>query len=108
MFEFDAVNQTTGNKLAYYIANAEDYQSLSSIWNVPISTFDMSSFQVNLDSSQTYGLAVFPMDSFGGGMLSLQAATDIYPGGHSFRLVPEPATLLLLCIGGLTLCRRKA
>ena len=70
----------------------------------------MSAFNASLSSVETYALTVSPLDSFVG-ELSLQAQLDNYAGGNTITFdepVPEPATILLMGFGALTLRRRKA
>jgi hypothetical protein len=85
VYEFDEFNNTAYNKIAYVFANAEDYSGFDK-FNVPVSSFDMSGFNAVLDPSKAYALAVTQMPSFTGGVLTIQGAQNIYPGGSSYML----------------------
>ena len=84
VYEFDEVNSIPGPKIAYTLEDASDYTyPLSS---VPVSSFDLSSFNATLKSTQTYAVAVTPGPSFSGDQLTVQSAIDIYSGGCSYEL----------------------
>lgn len=84
IYRFDTLSGNPAEKLAAVLANAEDYPF--AILSVPVSSFDFSSFNVSLNSAETYALAVTPTSTFAGGLLTLQSAGDIYPGGQAYSL----------------------
>jgi hypothetical protein len=100
VYRFDPGSGAPSLKLAAVSANAQDYMNFSST-AAPVSSFDFSSFNIALSPSETYALSVLPGADLTGGSLSLQAATDIYPGGEGYVLsvVPEPGTPVLLGLG---------
>lgn len=100
IYRFDALSGTPADKLAGVLANAQDYYQFDLVSNVPVSSFDFSSFNVSLNPAETYALAVTPTATFVG-LLTLQAAGDIYPGGtaYSLTVVPEPNTIALCGLG---------
>src|SRR5262249_8478174 len=111
LFQFDAATQTPVNKLGSILVDVSSYQF--DLVSVPRSSFDFSSSGISLSAGNTYALAVLPTATFTGGLMSLQAATDIYPGGSAYSvsfLVPEPssAMLALICsVASISLRRRK-
>lgn len=102
VYRFTSLSWSPSEKLAAVSANAADY--FFDILSVPVSSFDFSDFNIPLNPAEVYALAVTPTATFRGGHLTLQAATDIYPGGSAFiresaeypPLVPEPCTLSLM------------
>jgi len=81
IYEFDQASQSTTDRLALITGDAASYQySLSS---VPVSTFDLSGFNVTLVAGQTYMLTFRGTESSEGQFL-LQSATDIYGGGCAY------------------------
>lgn len=110
IYEFDPISASPTLKLGAVLANAQDYYNIDLV-NAPVSSFDFSSFDISLQSGKTYALAVTPTDTFTGGLLSLQAALDIYPGGTAYSLVvvPEPNMIALCSLGTvLALCVTRA
>jgi hypothetical protein len=116
IFKFDSLSGSPVEELAAISANAEDY--LFELNSVPVSSFDFSSYNLTLDPTETYALTVTPTATFGGGLLTLQSATDIYPDGSAYFLgkspaspapVPEPSAMWLLVSGiaGLIGFRRR-
>jgi hypothetical protein len=111
LVQFDTATQIPVSKLGSIVVNASSYQF--DLLSVPRSSFNFSSFGIILNPQNTYAVVVLPTATFTGGLMTLQAATDIYPGGSAYSvsfLTPEPssATLVLICsIASIPIRRRK-
>jgi hypothetical protein len=84
IYRFDSQSGTPAERLAAVLANAEDYPFV--LTSVPVSSFDFSGCNLALKPSETYALAVTPTATFSGGLMTLQAATDIYTVGSAYFL----------------------
>ena len=78
-------------RIASIFRLAEDYL-YDTGWNVPVSSFDFSHFDIALSLAKTYAFAVLPTSSLDG-RITVQSALDIYPEGNAWTIIiPEPAT----------------
>lgn len=78
IYEFDQSSKSTTNRLAFVTGDADSYRY--DLLSVPMSTFDMSSFNVTLTAGQPYMLTFRGMES-SVGTFSVQSASNIYGGG---------------------------
>ena len=81
LYAFDQASQSTTNRLAFITGDAASYRyDLSS---VPMSTFDLSGFNVTLAAGQSYMLT-FRGKEGSEGHFSVQGGPNIYGGGGAY------------------------
>lgn len=92
IYEFDLEEQATTDLVAFVTGSASAY--LYDLTSVPVSLFDMSSFNVTLLAGQTYMLTFRGLEDSEGTFYA-QATTDIYDGGCVYlgSYVPAGADL---------------
>jgi len=108
VYGFNPAGSIYDSKLAYAVANAGYYDGYD-LLNVPVSTFDLSSFNTLLQHSARYALTITPLESFTG-RLSVQMQANNYSAGQCMLFdtpIPEPATLSLLALGACLLRRKQ-
>lgn len=94
ILRFNPVTELPIGELAAITADAALYSNRTDIK----STFDFSSFNIQLLPTDTYAFLVSPTPTFTGGLMTLHAAPNIYAGGTTYtvRGIPEPTSTLLV------------